>query len=72
MLKQRVMKRKYVNLLSIAILIFSELLIIASLFAEISRERESAINYALIEARTSINRDILYRKWASLHGYQQI
>lgn len=62
------MKKRYLNLLSIAILVLTEALIIASLFLEISQERKSAITYAENEARLSIDGDIMYRKWVSSHG----
>lgn len=39
-----------------------------SLTRKIKNERNSAIEFAKIEAKTSYNKDILYRRWVSMHG----
>ncbi len=55
-------------LISVLLLVVTELLIVLSFFWEINNEKKSAIKFATIEARASFARDAAYRKWASMHG----
>lgn len=55
-------------IISILLLVVTELLIVLSFLWEIDSEKQSAIKYATIEAKASFARDVAYRTWASMHG----
>jgi len=59
---------KYIKSLIILILIGITILIGGSLIWNIQKENTSANDYALIEAKASYNKDLIYRLWASMHG----
>lgn len=44
------------------------ILFASSLVLNIREEFETANEYAKVEAQTSYNKDLLYRRWASMHG----
>jgi hypothetical protein len=43
-------------------------LVSGSLIYNIDREQQESLNHAGVAARSNINKDIAFRKWASLHG----
>ncbi|MBN1118993.1 MAG: DUF3365 domain-containing protein [Bacteroidales bacterium] len=49
-------------------LIINAALFIVSIVWNIHNQLQAAKNYALIEAKASYNKDLLYRRWASMHG----
>jgi signal transduction histidine kinase/CheY-like chemotaxis protein len=59
---------KYIKLVFSIVAIGLTLLIGSSLVWNIYREKQVALQYARIEALSSYNKDLLYRKWASMHG----
>jgi PAS domain S-box-containing protein len=52
----------------IIFIIFLTILLGSSLTWSIYQEYQSANEYALIEASSSFNKDLLYRRWATMHG----
>jgi len=59
---------KKLVIISILLLITTEVLILLSFQWEINSEKRSAIQYATIEAKATFARDAAYRTWASMHG----
>lgn len=59
---------KYLNISFIVLFIVFFLLFSVSLYFNIHREYHSQNEFALIEAKASYNKDLLYRRWASMHG----
>jgi hypothetical protein len=41
---------------------------LSAFFIDIKQELKSVDQYALIEGKASYNKDLLYRRWASMHG----
>ncbi len=60
--------KKNTNLLFALLIIILTLLFGSSLLWEISNEKKQQIEYAKVEALASFNKDLLYRRWASMHG----
>lgn len=56
------------NLVFILFIVFITLPFAISLTRRIKNERDSAIEFARIEANASYNKDILYRRWVAMHG----
>lgn len=48
--------------------LFGFLLILFSFYRSYNIEKETQYNYALIQAKNSFEKDIVYRKWAALEG----
>lgn len=57
-----------INYLFVSFIAGLTILFGSSLFYEIKDEFRSADEYALIEGKASFNKDLLYRRWASMHG----
>ena len=51
-----------------ALLLSLSIIIVGSLAWNINKQYKAAINYAVIEGDASFNKDLLYRRWAALHG----
>ena len=59
---------KYSKILFIILLLGITILIVGSLIWNISKEKSTAHDYARIEVKASYQKDLLYRRWASMHG----
>lgn len=59
---------KRINYLFVSFIAGLTILLGSSLFSEIKDEFRLADEYALIEGKASYNKDLLYRRWASIHG----
>ncbi len=60
--------RKYITQFFVVFLIAFSSLLICSLLWNIKEEFQSAEEYARKEAHGAYNKDLLYRRWASMHG----
>ncbi|PLX22469.1 MAG: hypothetical protein C0599_06265 [Salinivirgaceae bacterium] len=59
---------RYIRISMSILIIGFTVLIAGSLAWEIKNEYTSAHEYAKIEAQASFNKDLLYRRWAAMHG----
>lgn len=67
-LEQMNHERKYIKRFFVGFLIALSSLIISSLLWNIKEELHSAQEYASKEAHGAYNKDLLYRRWGSMHG----
>ncbi len=59
---------RYLKLVYSLFLIGLTLVVITSWYWNYKRAQTEAVEYAKIEATASYNKDLLYRRWASMHG----
>lgn len=59
---------KFVNYYFAIAIIGLTILFGVSLYFQIQKEYSSTNDFALIEGKASYNKDLLYRRWASMHG----
>lgn len=61
-------ERRYLRLYFSLLFIGLSILVTGSLLMNIRQEKRTKAQYAEIEAKSSYNKDLLYRQWASGHG----
>jgi hypothetical protein len=59
---------KYIRFFFLILLIAVSIVVVGSLLWNIRNEYSTAKAYAKVEAISNYNKDILYRRWASMHG----
>ena len=59
---------KHIKLFIFIFLTVFTLVIGWSLISDIRKEKQNVLDFAQIEGESSYNKDLLYRRWATMHG----